>query len=192
MRKDVAMPILILILSLLSLLPIGSFAGSVDSWQLVDETFAKNSLCEAIVDGDKQTIDRKTCSIFGCEQWSYRVLTECGLNEEGIPEAVLSFEKKGEIFFTQKISEVDWLRVNKNFLRMLAKADESFGMVFELLSVTSESDNVLKALFQVKKGATVVKRGYWLIGSGPYIKQVIEKHQEVNSIVSETVTEKIR
>lgn len=174
------------------LAPVGARAADESLWERLDRKFYKGHLCEAIVDGDSATVRRKSCSFAGCDEWSYRIVTSCRLKADGTAQATIDlFKTDGSHFSTVTLTEAQWLASDRNFLRMHAKAVESYGMNFHLTGI-DEQGAYLKASYEVTNAKLGKQEsGYWLVGDGPFITQVVEKQQVRAAAFKEVTTDRV-
>jgi hypothetical protein len=94
-------------------------------------------------------------------------------------------------FSSTTVTEAQWLASGRNFMRMQAKAVESYGMSFHLTEVT-EQGAYLKASYEVTNARLGKQEsGYWLIGEGPFITQVVEKQQVRSAGFKEVTTDRV-
>lgn len=172
-----------------SILASHAFAEAQDYWEMTDAKTHQESLCTAYVDGAKYQIHRKTCSAFGCSEWNFTVTTFCGKAADGTLTAKIEQSKNnGQIFSRETLTESNWKSIRGNLVRAKAKYAESFGLAFSLDHAEILSGNRLRVDYSVRSQSKVVEEGFWILGDGPTIPQLLERHttqygafKEVNS-----------
>lgn len=174
---------------LLSVLVSSSFADSPDLWSEVDAKLHHESLCDAFVDGAKYVFHRRSCSAFGCDEWNYEVRTSCESTNDGTSHAKIEHFNKGQVFSREEFSEFEWNRINGNFLRGTAAKAQMLGQTFSLDRVTESAEGFLRADYTVRTGSQLREEGYWILGDGPAIPQIIERHSTRYGIFKEEDTQ---
>jgi hypothetical protein len=174
--------------SLVSLFVLQSLAQSPSSWNLIDSKVYQAALCDAYIDGATYQFRRKSCSVFGCDEWDYAVKTHCGKTPTGALSATIEHRRKnGSVFARETMTEADWRQLNGNLLRAKEKFVTSLGHTFSLDQAVVLSSGLLSASYSIRSGTRIIETGSWIFGSGPSIPQVQERSsKKVMGIQEET------
>lgn len=154
-----------------------------DLWILVDEKVSKQNLCDSFVDGAFYLFERESCSRIGCDQWNYEVHTFCD-NIKNL--ATIEHWKKGKIYRREYIDSQKWFAMKGNLLRFKQAYVNSFGNEFQLERVQTQQDGHLRIDYVIRRHNKTTALGYWLIGDGPAIPQILLQYNKTfNPIVEE-------
>ncbi len=156
-----------------------------DPWTTLDKKFAHSSLCEAFLDGKSYPVKRETRSALGIDKWNYEIKTFCSQNRDGYPVARVEFWKDKKIFSRNQWTLEQWNQFQGNLLKNKANGAAQLGQAFKLDKVATVG-KFLRADYSVYSNNTqLAETGYWIIGDGPIIQQIIERTSIRHSFIEE-------
>ncbi len=159
-------------------------------WELIDAKIAQPNICDAFVDGEVSEFSRRSCSVMGCDEWTYQVRSYCKVSSDGTQLATIDYlSSDGRLTSRNTISQSRWQESKGNIFRMFASNVESFGKAFNLLSVEETEDGSMRVDYSVGSVNKPIEVGHWVFEEGSAIRQVVEQSKLSHSIIDEETTD---